>query len=63
MKSVNIIVAGFGRVGRTFWKIVEDKRAVCRERYGLDLILRAVFLSDGGIFGDTPLFIEPFIKG
>jgi homoserine dehydrogenase len=63
MKSVNIIVAGFGRVGRAFWKVVEDKRAVCRERYGLDLILRAVFKSDGGIFGDTPLFIEPFLTG
>jgi homoserine dehydrogenase len=59
MKSVNIIVAGFGRVGRAFCKIVEDKRAVCRERYGLDLILRAVFKRDGGKFGDTPLFIEP----
>ena len=63
MKSVNIIVAGFGRVGRAFWKIMEDKRAVCRERYGLDLILRAVFLSDGGIFADTPLFIEAFLNG
>jgi len=59
MKSVNIIVAGFGRVGRAFWKVAEDKRAVCRERYGLDLILRAVFKSDGGIFGDPPLFIGP----
>jgi len=61
MKSVNIIVAGFGRVGRAFWKVVEDKREVCRERYGLDLVLRAVFKSDGGIFGETPLSMEPFL--
>ena len=58
MKNVNIIVAGFGRVGRAFWKVVEDKREACRERYGLDLVLRAVFKSDGGLFGDTPLSME-----
>jgi homoserine dehydrogenase len=63
MKSVNIIVAGFGRVGRAFWKVVEDKRAICRERYGLDLIFRAVFKGDGGLFGDTPLVIEPSLTG
>ena len=61
MKNVNIIVAGFGRVGRAFWKVVEDKRTACRERYGLNLILRAVFKSDGGLFGDAPLFIGPFL--
>jgi len=63
MKSVNIIVVGFGRVGRAFWKVVEDKRRVCRERYGLDLVLRAVFKSDGGIFRDTPMSMEPSIPG
>jgi len=63
MKSVNIIVAGFGRVGRAFCKIVEDKRAGCLERYGLDLNLRAVFKRDGGLFGDTPLVIEPSLTG
>ena len=63
MKSVNIIVAGFGRVGRAFWKVAEDKRKVCRERYGLDLVLRAVFKSDGGIFGDTPISMEPSFPG
>lgn len=62
MKSVNIIVAGFGRVGRAFWKVVEDKRRVCRERYGLDLVLRAVFKSDGGIFNDSPISIEPYVQ-
>jgi len=63
MKSVNIIVAGFGRVGRAFWKVVEDKRKVCRERYGLDLVLRAVFKSDGGIFSDTAISMEPSFPG
>jgi homoserine dehydrogenase len=63
MKSVNIIVAGFGRVGRAFWKVVEDKRKVCRERYGLDLVLKAVFKSDGGIFSDTPISVEPPLPG
>jgi homoserine dehydrogenase len=63
MKSVNIIVAGFGRVGRAFWKVVEDKRKVCRERYGLDLVLKAVFKSDGGIFSETPISVEPSLPG
>jgi homoserine dehydrogenase len=63
MKSVNIILAGFGRVGRAFWEVVEGKRKVCRERYGLDLVLRAVFKSDGGIFRDTPISMEPSFPG
>jgi homoserine dehydrogenase len=63
MKSVNIIVAGFGRVGRAFWKVVEDKRKVCRERYGLDLVLKAVFKSDGGIFSDTPISMKSSLPG
>jgi len=58
MRSINIIVAGFGRVGRAFCKVVEDKRKSCRERYGLDLVLRAVFKSDGGIFSDTPISMQ-----
>jgi homoserine dehydrogenase len=63
MKNVNIIVAGFGRVGRAFWKVVEDKRKVCRERYGLNLVLKAVFKSDGGIFSDTSISMEPSYPG
>jgi homoserine dehydrogenase len=63
MKRVNIIIAGFGRVGRAFWKVVEDKRKVCRERYGLDLVLKAVFKSDGGIFNDTPISMKSSLPG
>ena len=63
MKRVNIIIAGFGRVGRAFWKVVEDKRKVCRERYGLDLVLKAVFKSDGGIFSDTPISMKSSLPG
>jgi len=63
MKNINIVLAGFGRVGRAFCKIVEDKREVCRERYGLNLVFRAVFKSDGGIFSETALSMESFLTG
>jgi homoserine dehydrogenase len=55
MKSVNIVMAGFGRVGRAFARTAASKSDLCRERYDLDLAVRGVFRSDGGAVGEGPL--------
>jgi len=50
MTSVNLCLTGFGRVGRAFSRIIDEKREACRIRYGLDLRLAAVLKSDGGLY-------------
>ncbi len=49
MKSVNLCLTGFGRVGRAFSRLIDEKKEACRIRYGLDLRLVAVLKSDGGL--------------
>jgi homoserine dehydrogenase len=61
LKIVNIVIAGFGRVGRAFGRVVSDKRNFCRDRYGLDLVPKAALKSDGGILSDDRLPIEALL--
>jgi len=48
-KIVTIILMGFGRVGRAFARLLEEKRELCSERYGLELELKAILELGGGI--------------
>ncbi len=61
MRSVNIVIAGFGRVGRAFARIIADKGDLCRDRYGLDLVPRAALKSDGGILSEDRLPLETLL--
>ncbi len=61
MRSVNIVIAGFGRVGRAFGRIIAERADSCRERYGLDLIPRAALKSDGGILCEDRLPLETLL--
>jgi len=55
MKTANLVLAGFGHVGKAFARLVLEKRETCRGRYGLDLRLKAFFRSKGGRFsGQRP---------
>ena len=63
LTSVNIVIAGFGRVGQAFARVVAEKRKYCRDRYGLDLVLRAALKSDGGILCSESLPLESVIDG
>ena len=54
-KAGSIVLAGFGRVGKAFCVLLQEKRDSLRERYGLDLGLRAVLRSDGGFMVETDL--------
>ena len=46
MLSKEIVLMGFGSVGRAFFRLVEEKRGAIRSRFGLDLKWRAVFRRD-----------------
>jgi len=50
MRSVNLVLMGFGNVGKAFASLIAEKSALCRDRYGLDLRLKAAFRSTGGYF-------------
>ena len=50
MRSINIVLMGFGNVGKAFSRLIVEKNALCRDRYGLDLHLKAVFRSKGAYF-------------
>jgi len=41
---------GFGNVGKAFSRLMADKREICRERFGLNLRLKAIFRSKGAYF-------------
>lgn len=48
MQSAHIILAGFGHVGRAFFRLIREKRALLLDRYDLDLSVKAVIRSRGG---------------
>ncbi|MDI6844585.1 MAG: homoserine dehydrogenase [Candidatus Saccharicenans sp.] len=47
MQKVNIILIGFGRVGKAFHDLLREKYDYCRDRYGLQLELRAIIRRNG----------------
>ena len=49
MKTVNVVLMGYGRVGKAFVRLVQHKRKVCANRYGFRLQLGSVFNSRGGL--------------
>ena len=49
MTSVPLILMGFGRVGRAFFRLVHEKKTLCRARHALDLRLAALFEAEGAI--------------
>lgn len=61
MRTIPIVIAGFGRVGRAFGRVIADKRNFCRDRYGLDLVPRAALKSDGGILCGDRLPLESLL--
>jgi homoserine dehydrogenase len=43
MKTVNIILMGFGNVGQAFLRVAQEKKELCRIRYGLDVKFYSIF--------------------
>jgi homoserine dehydrogenase len=50
VKTTNIVLMGYGRVGQAFVRLLQEKRQTCHKRYGLNPLLCAVFTSRGGVF-------------
>ncbi len=50
MKTINMILAGYGRVGRAFARLIQEKKGHCLDRHELDLRLSIVLNSRGGLF-------------
>lgn len=49
MKEINLILMGYGTVGRAFLRLVAEKNDLCRDRYGLDFKFSAIFEIDGAL--------------
>lgn len=52
MRTVPLVLTGYGNVGRAFVRLLRDKRAALAGRYGLDFDLSAVLRRGGGWAGE-----------
>jgi len=48
MRTVPLVLAGYGNVGRAFYKLIQEKRPLLLDHFGLDLGIQAVVRSRGG---------------
>lgn len=58
MRRVELLLAGFGHVGRAFYDLVKSKHEDLKSRYGLDLFFRAVIRKGGWVYSS-----DDFKKG
>ncbi len=54
-KTVNLILVGFGNVGKAFFQLLGEKPERIRKQYGLDLNLRSIIEVEGGLFSISPI--------
>ncbi len=47
MKSIPVVLTGYGNVGKAFVRLLAEKKMDCARRFGLDLDLKAVFRRSG----------------
>ena len=58
-----VVLAGFGRVGRAFFRLLEEKAEDCRKRYDIELPVVAVLRSGGGYVSAAGLRSEDVFDG
>jgi homoserine dehydrogenase len=63
MKKVDIVLVGFGNVGREFVRLVIEKQEVIRQRHGLDLRFRTIFRTTGSLMVKSQSPIEGILAG
>jgi homoserine dehydrogenase len=63
MKTVPLIVTGFGNVGRAFVSLLREKREDLARRYGLEIEIAAVTKADGCFFTGAPLDVRQISRG
>ena len=62
MKSINIILMGFGKVGQAFLRVIKEKKELCQTHYGLDIHMLSVFRSSGAFFSSQELEIDEILE-
>ena len=62
MSDVDIVLAGFGNVGRAFAGLLLEKNHLLEDRYRLRLRLRAIFNSTGGFIPRSPAAIGRLLR-
>ena len=63
MKTVPLVVTGFGNVGRAFFSLLREKREDLKRRYGLALDLLAVAQAEGCFYSGGPLEVRQISQG
>ena len=64
MTRVGLILTGLGRVGASFFSLIEERAEEVRRRYGLDLRVMGASKSDGTFHSGSPLdWSEVFREG
>ncbi len=61
-KAINIILMGFGNVGRAFLRVLKEKDELCRTHYGLNFHVLSVFRSSGAFFSSQSLKIDEILE-
>lgn len=62
MKTVNVVLMGFGNVGQAFLRVAQEKRELCRMRHGLDIKFYSIFELGGAIYSSQPLNTDEILK-
>lgn len=52
MKKINIVLAGYGRVGQAFVRLIQEKQNFCISQYNLQIRIGVVLNSRGGLTPD-----------
>jgi homoserine dehydrogenase len=52
MKKINIVLAGYGRVGQAFVRLIQEKQNFCISQYNLQIRIGVVLNSWGGLTPD-----------
>lgn len=64
-KQMNIAIVGFGGVGKALVKLLNDKERHLKERYDIDISVKYIIKSDGGLYDKNGLdlkIIQSFIE-
>ena len=59
---INIILMGFGNVGRAFLQVAHEKKELCLKRYGLELRFISIFEIEGALFSAASLDTSEFLE-
>jgi homoserine dehydrogenase len=61
MRIINIVLAGFGNVGKGFLQVLQEKKQFCRSRYNLDIEVHSIFRRGGALLSPRPLNIKEIL--